>query len=65
MKLGHSQLFGLVLNEEIQDCGNLFELSTSTRITSHLFCLLMVSSLLMLSLQVSSEYKSLYCTVYL
>lgn len=63
MKLDNSQPFGLAFDEEIQDSGNLSELSTNTHTTSHLLCLLLVTSLLMLTLQVSSECKSLRCTM--
>jgi len=64
MKLGYCQPFGLVLDEEIQDWRKLSELSTNTHITKHLFWLLLVTSLLILTLQVSSEYKSPYCTMH-
>lgn len=63
MKLDNSQPFGLAFDEEIQDIRNLSELSTNTHITSYLLCLLLVTSLLMLTLQVSSECKSLRCTM--
>lgn len=63
MKLDNSQPFGLALDEETQDIGNLSELSTNTHITSHLLCLLLITLLLMLTLQVSSECKSLRCTM--
>lgn len=63
MKLGYCQLFVLVL-EEIQDCGNLSELIANTHTTRHLVWLLLVTSVLILTLQMSSEYRSLYCTMH-
>lgn len=62
-KLGYCQAFGLVLDEGFQDCGDLSELDTNIHISRHVLWYLLAVSLLILTLQLSSEYKSPYCAV--